>query len=49
MIKTLVYPVRSDAWYSDVVTFDAAWSWCVDGVLYVLEELQPIGFWIFLH
>ena len=32
-----VQSAQSDAWCSDVVSFNAACRWCVDGVVYWLE------------
>ena len=31
----IVYPVQSDAWCSDVVSFNPAYRWCVHGVVYM--------------
>jgi hypothetical protein len=33
----IVLSERNDAWYNDVVSFNATDRWCVDGVVYWFE------------
>ena len=44
-----VYTARSNVWYSDVLTVNPAYRWCVGGVVYWLEQLQPDGCWVYIY